>query len=278
MIPQNRWNGNKSILSQMKRLIRRAFPAALILLVFSLLLVWLELTPDGLLGKMDAVGFAVCHQIPERTFTLADRPLPLCARCSGMYLGAFIGLLYHFLKGRSGRLPVRSAWIPLLILAFLFTIDGINSYFTFFNPQPILYEPQNWLRLISGSGLGLGNAAVLAPSFNQAVWLEVTKVPILGSWKAFTGLLIAALLLDLALITGNPLLVYPLTILSGLTVMAILVFAYTTVWVLVTRRDNTFRTWNQLRWHLLAGIGTALLQIGLVDVLRYAFAGGWVGF
>jgi hypothetical protein len=51
----------------------------------ALLIAWLSLTPPGLLGKADAVGYAVCHRIELRSFHLDGRPLPLCARCSGMY-------------------------------------------------------------------------------------------------------------------------------------------------------------------------------------------------
>jgi uncharacterized membrane protein len=35
----------------------------------------------------------VCHQRPERSFALLGRPLPVCARCFGLYLGLPAGLL-----------------------------------------------------------------------------------------------------------------------------------------------------------------------------------------
>ena len=38
---------------------------ALILLLGILLVVWLILTPPGLLGKADAIGYAVCHRIAD---------------------------------------------------------------------------------------------------------------------------------------------------------------------------------------------------------------------
>jgi uncharacterized membrane protein len=36
------------------------------------------------------VGSSVCHQRPERSFHLASRPMPVCARCTGIYAGAAI--------------------------------------------------------------------------------------------------------------------------------------------------------------------------------------------
>jgi hypothetical protein len=80
----------------------------LLLLALSLLLfVWLALTPPGLLGKADAIGYAVCHRIAERSFLLGERAVPLCSRCSGMYLGALAGILFHLRFGRRGGLPPR---------------------------------------------------------------------------------------------------------------------------------------------------------------------------
>jgi uncharacterized membrane protein len=33
----------------------------------------------------------ICHQIPERSFSLFGFPLPVCHRCSGIYAGLFLG-------------------------------------------------------------------------------------------------------------------------------------------------------------------------------------------
>jgi uncharacterized membrane protein len=38
-------------------------------------------------------GRAVCHQRPERSFTRAGQPLPVCARCTGVYAAAPIACL-----------------------------------------------------------------------------------------------------------------------------------------------------------------------------------------
>ena len=63
--------------------------------------------PASLLGKCDAVGYAICHRIPERSFHLAGRQLPLCARCTGTYLGALVGFATMWALGhrRASNLP-----------------------------------------------------------------------------------------------------------------------------------------------------------------------------
>jgi uncharacterized membrane protein len=137
------------------------------LLVFS---IWWRATPPGILGKAGAAAYAVCHRIASHSFSIAGQQLPLCARCTGMYLGALLGILYHLRLGkRSGMPPLK---ISLVLGAFLllFAVDGINSYLHFFPGAPGLYPSQNWLRLASGTGVGLGIAAVLMPVAIQMVW------------------------------------------------------------------------------------------------------------
>jgi uncharacterized membrane protein len=38
----------------------------------------------------------VCHQIPERSFWVSGQALAVCHRCSGIYLGLFLGSLIKF--------------------------------------------------------------------------------------------------------------------------------------------------------------------------------------
>jgi hypothetical protein len=47
------------------------------------------------------VGRVVCHQRPERSFVAWTLPLPVCARCAGLYAGAPLGVLFGLVA--SGR-------------------------------------------------------------------------------------------------------------------------------------------------------------------------------
>src|SRR5689334_678725 len=40
-----------------------------------------------------AIGGLICHQRPERSFFLAGHQFPVCARCTGLYLSAALGLM-----------------------------------------------------------------------------------------------------------------------------------------------------------------------------------------
>jgi len=68
-----------------------------------LLGVWLALTPPGLLGKLDAIGYAVCHRIDARSYHIGERQVPLCVRCTGMYLGAMLSIIFQLVQGRKGN-------------------------------------------------------------------------------------------------------------------------------------------------------------------------------
>jgi uncharacterized membrane protein len=49
------------------------------------------------------MGSVICHQRPERSFSLASVPLPVCARCTGIYAGAAAAAAIALLFGRVGR-------------------------------------------------------------------------------------------------------------------------------------------------------------------------------
>ena len=48
---------------------------------------------DLLVAFIFAVGSVICHQRPERSFFLDGHQFPVCARCTGLYLSAAVGLL-----------------------------------------------------------------------------------------------------------------------------------------------------------------------------------------
>ena len=254
-------------------------PGLLLILGSALLLVlWLANTPPGILGKMDSIGYAVCHRIAERSFFIEDRPISLCARCSGMYLGAFAALLYQLKRGRRSGLPSLKVSIILGLLLTAFGIDGINSYLHFLPSAPGLYTPQNWLRLLTGTGMGIGMAAMLYPIFNQSVWKEYSEEAVLNSWRHISELVAIGIFASLITLTQNPLVLFPVTIISSLTVLIMLAIIYTIIWVLLLKKENNAYNLKQIWWILLLGFDTAIIQIIVMDMVRYSLTGTWDGF
>jgi uncharacterized membrane protein len=251
---------------------------ALILFAAAVLIGWFWYTPPGLLGKADAVGYAVCHRIPLRSFFLGDRALPLCARCSGMYLGALVGFLYHLRYPRRAGMPSRRLLAVLGLFLVVFGLDGVNSYLHFFPAIPTLYQPENWLRLLTGTGVGLGIAAVLVPVVRQSLYSSSDPRPALKTWGQMIVYISMGLVVDAALLSGNPLLLYPLALLSSATVLIILGLVYTVLWAMLTRQENRFPRLSAAWVLLLGGFTTAMLQIIAMDALRFLLTGTWQGF
>jgi uncharacterized membrane protein len=247
-------------------------------LAVALIMVWLLETPGGLLGKADAIGYAVCHRIASRSFFISDREFPLCARCTGMYLGTMLGLIFQGKKGRFGGMPNLKIAIILGIFVVAFGIDGVNSYIHFFPKLPSLYTSQNWLRLLTGTGLGLGMAAVLAPIFNQTVWVEYQNSSPFANFWQFAGLVAAGLVLDGIVLWQNPLILYPLALISTITILVILTMIYSMIWIMIFHKENQYQTWKSAWFPILAGFTTALAQIAVMDLGRYLLTGTWNGF
>lgn len=72
---------------------------------------------------------AICHQMPERSFHLFGFPLAVCARCTGIYLGAFIGVVcYPFIRNLSCfSFPSRRWLILALIPISIDFIGGVSG-------------------------------------------------------------------------------------------------------------------------------------------------------
>jgi uncharacterized membrane protein len=245
---------------------------------------WLLNTPEGVLGKADAIGYALCHRIDSHSLHLGgvfgDRPLPLCARCTGIYLGALLGMVTMAAMGRSraGGLPRRPVLLALIGFVGVMGIDGVNSYLTFFPGLPHLYEPQNWLRVVTGTLNGLALAGLIYPILNQTLWRDWQDRPVLGNFRELGVLLVLAAGMIALVLTDNPIILLPLAVLSSVGVLAMVVALNTTIVLLVVRRENRVLSWTGAITPLLAGFTLAIIEIGLVDLVRYSVFGTWSGF
>lgn len=250
----------------------------LAIIFFIVVAIWLRLTPTGLDGKLWAIAYSVCHQHPEHTLKIDGKLLPLCARCTGTFLGSLAGIL--FLSGRKERAGYPAVKIRYLLgsLVFFFAVDGINSGLYSLLAGESLYLPTNILRLVSGMGMGLTLAAILVPIWRQTMQSEVNLQPGLYSWRQAVQILTALALLSLLLVFPVPWLYYPVAVFSTLAVPILLTMVYTLLWILVLKKENTLRNSIHRITYITLGCLTAFIQIGLLDLLRYALTQSWTGF
>jgi uncharacterized membrane protein len=241
--------------------------------------IWLLYTPEGILGKADAIGYAVCHRIDLRSFHLGVRTLPLCARCSGMYLSALVSWVFYQTRyPRHGNFPPRIISMILSVFAVIWAIDGLNSFLSLIPNAPQLYSPTNTLRLITGAMVGIGLTTILYPTFQQSIWETWDPGAVLPSVPDLIRLVFLVAGVMLAMLSGNALLLYPLALLSAATVLLILTAVYASGLATVFGRGSAARNRRELIPWLVAGAGCAVIQIGLIDLVRYLVTGTWQGF
>ena len=273
---------NTSAVSRLHNLTRWLVPAAA-LMAFA---IWIYITPPGLLGKADAIGYAICHRIDERSFHIGDRQLPLCARCTGEFYAAGLALLFFSLVSpKKSGMPGWKLGAPLLLFFAAFGIDGANSYLYLIKQTaggvldhiPNLYIPNNTLRLCTGSGMGIALASVVYPSFNQTAWREFDPRPALD-WKKLGILIGTIIVINLLILTENPAILYSIAALSVLGVLSLLILVFSMVWVLMMKQENAFERLQQMWMPIIAGTTLAFLMISAIDLLRFKLTGTWGAF
>ncbi len=228
--------------------------------------------PHALLDKADRAAYAVCARIPGHVFEIAGRPLPLCARCTGTYLGALAGLVVLTLRGRgrAGKLPTTPYSIILGAFVLAWAGDGVNSYVGLFTGRSPLYEPSNLLRLTTGTLEGLAIAAILLPVLNLSLWAAPEPRPSVGAWPDLAWMLAGGALVIGLVGSGQEILLHPLALASGAMVIA-LISAVNIMLVLITlHRDGRARRWQEVLTPGLVGIALALGELAAIGAARVA--------
>src|SRR5512135_2490511 len=131
-------------------------------------------TPPGLWEKARVIGYALCHQLPERSFFIHEHQSPLCARCTGMYLGFFIGLIFLIVRRRThaARMPTTAIIAVLIGFMAIMGIDGVNSTISVIPGAPQLYHTTNLHRIVTGSLFGIAMCMLFFPVLSTAIWRQ----------------------------------------------------------------------------------------------------------
>lgn len=268
--------------SSLRSIVRWFLPVAALLVLAA----WIYIAPPGLMGKLDAVGYAVCHRLDSHSLHIGSVQMPLCARCTGEFNAAAIALVFQLLiSPGAGRLPRRGILILLGALFLAFAFDGSNSYLALmkntyagaFQNVPNLYVTDNTTRLFTGSGMGLAMGLLLYPMYNQSLWRNVREARAI-EWRQFGILAAIILVIDLAMLTSNEFVLYPIAIVSSLGVLALLSMVFSVVWIMIMRQDNLFDHARDLWLPLLAGLTLAFMLILSIDLLRFSLTHTWGGF
>jgi len=116
------------------------------------------LLPPGFSAVVYGFGGVICHQLPERSFHLFGAQLPVCARCVGIYAGAFLGWALVSV--------VQTPWIVALARDVRLARAGMVAAALPTVGQVVLEQSYGWTasnasRASAGAVLGMGVALVV---------------------------------------------------------------------------------------------------------------------
>jgi len=119
---------------------------------------------------IDIIGFSVCHQLSSRSLYIGGIVLPICSRCSGIYIGFTITAVVLFAMFRKKENDLPPLYILIILALFFFSTiaDGIASNFG-------LYNTNNNIRFITGFLCGSSTMTIIYPVFIFQYYKESNK-------------------------------------------------------------------------------------------------------
>jgi uncharacterized membrane protein len=99
------------------------------------------------------LGSFVCHQIPERSFHVAGSQLPVCARCTGLYVGGAVGVVVWLARRNRGLSSAAARWA--------LSLTAVPTLITLATAELGWWDPVNGTRAALALPLGLVVGAVV---------------------------------------------------------------------------------------------------------------------
>jgi len=226
----------------------------------------------------DVVWFllsGVCHQHPGHSLVVGGQSLPLCARCTGTFLGVPAGLLALWAtgEGRRSGLPRGRVWWGLAFAVVAWALDGVNSFAAEVTGHAWLYAPSNAVRLATGTALGLVLAALLYPTIHYTLGCEARDEPVLSEPRHLLALPLAGcvLLAALYVVPGvSPGLAAGVLFAATASVLALV---NGMVIVLLLHKEGTAIDWLGAAPYAIAGLAAALAEMGALALVRRVIVG-----
>jgi uncharacterized membrane protein len=148
--------------------------------------------------NLEYIGSLVCHQAPDRTIQMGGKFLPLCSRCTGIYLGFLLGILYQFTvwQTKVRELPCQKISIVSVSLLGLLIIDSLGSYLK-------LWSLSNYQRLVLGLLGGSSISLFLFPVFNYSLFVKSKEEKGIKLLIEYLGVLLLLELATLFILSGR---------------------------------------------------------------------------
>ena len=205
--------------------------------------------------------------------------LPLEARDFGMYVGFLAVWAYLIALGRGRAKGMPSVWILVLLIIFIgvMGLDGINAFLFDLHKNipniPYLYEPRLQLRLATGLLTGITFAGILTPVVNYSLWRQDDQRPVIETGKQFIGALVIVAILFVMNESRWGIWLYPLAIVTSASTLILIGLINMVFVISLFRKDGAAITWRDTLNPFAAGVLLALIELGLLSLMRYAVLG-----
>jgi len=230
--------------------------------------------PWVMLDWLRVLGGGVCHQLPGHSLQVAGIPLPLCARCTGTYLGSLLGLTTVIARRRL-RASLVPPWPVLALFAIFFLAwggDGLNSYLTLFPGFPHLYEPSNGLRLLTGTLQGLALSLTLWPVAGFTLWQVPERQQVI-SFRETVVVVAIALAIVGALLLPLPAALLAGAMLSILGLLSMFTLLNTLLLSVLRHQEGKLQATRDLLPALGLAFALGTTELLVLDLLRRAAFG-----
>ena len=233
--------------------------------------------PWPLAEKAHTVLHGLCAQIPSHTFLLGSQPLPFDARMTGIYSGLAVTMVAVGLRTRlrAAALPNWPLIATLAGLVLVMAVDGFNSLFLDLGMR-YFYEPQNWLRLVTGAGAGAALGVTLCYLTGQTLWSRPDYRVATFTWRDLAISVLAWLPIMIAVLSGVGSLFPVVTIvLLASAVITVCSISYMML-VLIRMTNNRHESFSELGTEAAAGIVLGFIAIAFLACGRFALE-RWAG-
>ena len=209
-------------------------------------------------------GGGLCHQRIDRSFNSGTFNMPVCSRCTGIYLGIFLSLLALILIERrvKGEFPSLKIVLVSVGAFLLMGLEVVSSTLGFI-------QSNNIIRMTTGFLMGWFMVLLLLPLANNSMFKKYIRKNYLDSPKKFWIWILAGLILCTIFIFSYS---YALILWSIISVFGMVAFTTLILFILffsLTRRlTGSIDSLKKFIISIITGIAVSLALLSLFSYLR----------
>jgi len=222
------------------------------------------------LGVIWFLCSGICHQLADHSLHFEGQALPLCARCTGLFVAFALTMLWYWLARRSRHagMPRGAVLAASGLLLAGWALDGVNSLGQMLSGGAWLYAPSNAMRLITGLAAGVALATLFWPVMQWALWADADDEPATRSLRYLLGPLAVAALVG-ALMWFLPSAPYALWLVAAFgSVVLTFAAANGVLALLILGSEGRMYQSVQAIPYWLAGVVAFALETGAVALIR----------